>query len=132
MTARNSVSSTFVDKPTDAFIFTSRPMPEADIDRMPISFITTATDFRGRKGERFLFGCPMKAATDVPVYGSGPYTLDSSICMAAVHAGLITKSGGGSVNIEIRGPEKSFAASEKNGVTTKEHGPENESFVFIP
>ena len=39
---------------------------------------------------------------------------------------------GGSVNVEIRGPEKSFAASEQNGVTTKEHGPDDASFVFVP
>lgn len=132
MTARNSVASHYLDKPADAFTFTSAPTSEADADRMPISFITTAADFRGRTGAKLLFSCPIKAATDAPVYGSGPYALDSSICMAAVHAGLFQKMAGGSVNVEIRGPEKSFTASEQNGVTTKERGAEDASFVFVP
>lgn len=48
--------------------------------------------------------------------GSGPYTDDSSICGAAVHAGAIRANDGGDVAIEIRPGEARYAASERNDI----------------
>ena len=43
--------------------------------------------------------------------GSGPYTDGSSICAAAVHAGVINAASGGVVTIEVRPGEAHYAAS---------------------
>src|SRR5690242_14503846 len=59
-------------------------------------------DLRGMNGERYGFHCPPGKASPSRVIGSGPYTDDSSICSAAVHAGAIGAKEGGDVAIEIR------------------------------
>ena len=65
------------------------------------------------------------------LYGTDVYTDDSSICTAAVHAGLISFQAGGSVTIEIRQGQSSYAGSARNGVTSKGYGSWNGSFVFV-
>ncbi|MFI5006839.1 MAG: LCCL domain-containing protein [Solirubrobacterales bacterium] len=64
-----------------------------------------------------------------PVWGSGPYTSDSSICRAAVHAGVISTRGG---TVEVRpvGGRRSYAASSRKGVTTTRDGSWKASFEF--
>ena len=51
------------------------------------------------------------------------------MCTAAVHAGVITFAGGGTVSIEIRAGQSSYAGSTRNGVTTKAYGSWGGSFV---
>ena len=65
------------------------------------------------------------------MWGTDVYTDDSSICTAAVSAGLITFQAGGSVTIEIRQGQSSYAGSTRNGVTSKGYGSWNGSFVFV-
>lgn len=65
------------------------------------------------------------------VWGSGPYTGDSSICTAAVHAGLITHEEGGSVTILAGGTVEEYTGSESNGVTSSDYGAYGPSFVFV-
>jgi len=71
-------------------------------------------DLRGMNGERYVFRCPPGKPLPSRVIGSGPYTDDSSICSAAVHAGAIGAKDGGDVTIEIRPGEAHYAASERN------------------
>jgi hypothetical protein len=64
------------------------------------------------------------------VWGSGPYTADSSICHAAVHAGAIPRSGG---TVEVKGVEDcmSYEGTTANGVKTSKWGKyEKGSYVF--
>lgn len=63
------------------------------------------------------------------VYGSGPYTNDSSICAAAVHAGVIGRAGG-EVTIEMRPGMKKYPGSTAHGVTTTPWGSWSCSYVF--
>lgn len=65
------------------------------------------------------------------VWGTGIYTSDSSICEAAVHAGVIERVKGGVVRFEILGPQTSFAGSERNGVATASYGPWSGSFRLL-
>lgn len=65
------------------------------------------------------------------VWGSDPYTGDSSICTAAVHAGLFDLAEGGAVTVEALGEQESFAGSEANGVTTMDYGAYGTSFTFV-
>jgi hypothetical protein len=90
----------------------------------------TATPFRGRDGARFVYSCP-SYGTAGAVWGTDVYTDDSSVCTAAVHAGRITLAGGGTVTIEIRPGEESYAGSARNGVTSSSWGSWVGSFVIV-
>jgi hypothetical protein len=94
------------------------------------SWDTTATPLRGRNGRRFTFACPPNGAQG-SLWGTDVYTDDSSICTAAVHAGLITKAGGGTVTIEIRPGQGSYMGSTKNGIQSGNYGPYGGSYVFV-
>ncbi|CBZ54449.1 LCCL domain containing protein, related [Neospora caninum Liverpool] len=55
--------------------------------------------------------------TKLPVYGSdGVYSATSSICRAAIHAGLIKT--GGVVNVSIESPRASYEGSVQNGIVS--------------
>jgi LCCL domain-containing protein len=71
-------------------------------------------DLRGMNGERYAFRCPAGKPQPSRVTGTGPYTDDSSICTAAVHAGAIRAKDGGEVTIEIRPGEPRYAGSESH------------------
>jgi hypothetical protein len=86
--------------------------------------------FRGRNGEQFTFDCP-KYGSLASVWGTDQYTDDSSVCTAAVHAGLITLAGGGSVTIEIRPDAGSYTGSTRNRVTSNSYPSYAGSYVFV-
>jgi hypothetical protein len=52
------------------------------------------------------------------VWGSGPYTDDSNIGTAAVHAGLISVGQSATIRVIARGTDSYFPGSTQNGVTT--------------
>lgn len=52
------------------------------------------------------------------VYGTDMYTLDSSLAMAAVHAGALKMGESGIVKVTILGPQDAFVASTRNGITS--------------
>lgn len=64
------------------------------------------------------------------VWGSGPYTNDSSICAAAAHAGLLSAEGIGTVTLNHSEGCVSYAPSTQNGVTTLAYGSWNSSYFF--
>jgi hypothetical protein len=90
---------------------------------------TTAVPHRGANGQTFQLTCT-PGGTARSVWGTGTYTDDSSICTAAVHAGLITFATGGSVSYTIAPGLDSYAASTANGVTTGSWGSWVGSFTF--
>jgi hypothetical protein len=63
------------------------------------------------------------------VWGSGPYTADSNVCTAALHAGVLTADGG-KVTAMAAGAQESFTGSEMNGVASRNWGSYPESFGF--
>jgi len=56
------------------------------------------------------------------VFGSNPYTDDSSLCAAAHHAGLLGP-GALKFTVTLSGPKASFQGSTANGVTSVPFGP---------
>lgn len=120
--ARNGVGSLPFRSFAGSFVLEAAPEE--------IRWSSTATEHRGKNGQRFMCACPANGVART-IYGSDIYTDDSSICTAAVHAGLISLQGGGAVTIEIRPGEKSYAASTGNGVTSLTYGAWHGSFVFI-
>lgn len=92
----------------------------------------TATDLQGRNYEVFTLVYPpggtLRDAGDV--WGDGIYTDDSSIGLAAVHAGIITLQNGGPVTFEIRPGQESYDSAKRNSVRSSTWAQWSGSFVF--
>jgi hypothetical protein len=89
-------------------------------------------NLRGLNGERFRFRCPSGKAKPGQVIGSGPYTDGSSICAAAVHAGVIKAASGGIVTIELRPGQAHYEASWRHFVQSESYeGFWSGSFLII-
>ncbi len=105
--------------------------PVATSAATPITWGTNAVGFRGKNGERFTFSCPANGSIGGSAWGTDSYTDDSSICTAAVHAGLISFVSGGVVTIEIRPGLSSYLGTPRNGITTGSWGGWGGTFVFV-
>jgi hypothetical protein len=97
-------------------------------DITPIAWDTTASGFKGEAGQTYKFRCPADG-TEQGIYGSDIYTQDSSICTAAVHAGLITLAQGGVVTIEYRPGRPTYGSTVRNGIKSRTWGEYPRSFV---
>jgi hypothetical protein len=98
---------------------------------MYITWGTQVDSLHGRNGQRFALVCPANGTLSSRVWGTDLYTNDSSVCTAAVHAGLIKRETGGVVTIEVRPGTNSYQGSTRNGVSSRSYGSWNGSFVFI-
>jgi LCCL domain len=89
-----------------------------------------ATAFRGQIGAQKTFDCPKYGAV-AGVWGTDIYTDDSSVCTAAVHAGVISLAGGGTVTIEIRPDAGSYTGTDRNRVKTSSYPAYQGAFVIV-
>ncbi|HEX6713617.1 MAG TPA: LCCL domain-containing protein, partial [Thermoleophilaceae bacterium] len=89
-----------------------------------------ATAFRGQNGAQKTFDCP-KYGTIGGVWGTDVYTDDSSVCTAAVHAGVISLAGGGTVTIEIRPDAGSYTGTVRNRITSQSYPAYQGAFVIV-
>lgn len=100
-----------------------------------ITWTTNATEHDcgagGVIGARFAYACPA-SGTAGSAWGTDVYTHDSSICTAAVHAGLITLASGGAVTIEMAPGQSAYPGSTRNGITTLSWGSWSCSYLFPP
>ena len=104
--------------------------PETSSDEpTPISWTSSASFVKGENGMKYSFECP-PGGTPGTVWGSDPYTADSSVCTAAVHAGKITLDEGGTVTIEFTPGRQAYGATTRNGITTYNYGQYPHSIVF--
>ncbi|HET9392614.1 MAG TPA: LCCL domain-containing protein [Candidatus Rubrimentiphilum sp.] len=136
--SRNGVDSQSYDSWDGSYVFVrngvaSAPPPApatGSVSSGGNGWDANATSYRGRNGARFSYMCP--AGGDLgSVWGTDVYTDDSSVCTAAVHAGIITQANGGTVIIEIRPGQSSYAASSRNGVDSQSYDSWDGSFVFV-
>ena len=82
-----------------------------------IDWSTTSHGLTPEVGRPVTLECPANGAI-TRIFGTDNYTDDSSICTAAVHAGVITTASGGLVTIDAIGPQATFDASSRNGITS--------------
>jgi hypothetical protein len=87
-------------------------------------------------GQRLTVRClpnPRKsyAMDSFPTYGTDIYFLNSAICPAAVHAGVIGFAAGGIVTIEHIGMQRGFVGSRRNEVITKTSTGPGPGFRFV-
>jgi hypothetical protein len=97
-------------------------------DITPIAWDTTASGFKGEPGQTYTFQCPEEGTAQI-IWGSDVYTHDSSICTAAVHAGLITLERGGKVTVEFRPGRLTYGSTVRNGIKSRTFGEYPRSFV---
>ncbi len=90
---------------------------------------TNAVQYRGQN-VRVAFDCPRNGGPG-NIWGTDYYTDDTSICTAAVHAGLISFANGGRVTIEMRQGAQSYAGTTRYGVRSNPYGNWYGSFIFV-
>jgi len=86
--------------------------------QIEIAWPTPARDFRDQIGQSFTMSCPPGGWAG-QVWGTDTYTDDSSICTAAVHAGLLTFEAGGQVVLHMKPGQTRYTGTSRNGVTTQ-------------
>ncbi len=130
--AGNSSSPTTSGSPT------ASPMPLPRALTGASSHLQNATNVRGQIGQRFTYTCPPNTRIYESLYVTGDvYYTGSSLCTAAIHAGVITQAQGGQITIEIRpAVAPSYSAGEaRNGATPRSmvfnDQSDNGSFVFV-
>lgn len=76
-----------------------------------------------------LVRCPLGCSNSnsASIWGTDIYTDDSAICIAAIHAGVLTAEGG-VVKVILQDGQSSYTGSERNGVSTSDYGSWGASF----
>ncbi|ANV87598.1 LCCL domain-containing protein [Picosynechococcus sp. PCC 7117] len=82
---------------------------------------------RSQIGQTLSVICPAGQPTE-KIWGTDIYSDGSSICTAAVHAGLVEPTTGGNVTVKVLGSQTDFVGTERNGITTSSYGPWGGSF----
>ena len=128
---RNGVTTSPYGSYQHSFVFKT-PNTEAVVreaeDQTPVLWNTSASMVSVETGKTYKFKCPSNGKESA-VWGTDIYTLDSSICSAAVHAGKVALASGGSVTIELRPGESSYKGTTRNGIKTNDYGQYGSSFV---
>ncbi|MFN6494006.1 MAG: LCCL domain-containing protein [Nostoc sp. DedQUE03] len=118
----------------DSFIFLNTDgSPVANLDLREISWNTSgfSLDLGGRLDQDFKFVCPRNGRIGT-VVGTGTYSFGSSICTAAVHAGLITIRDGGQLSIRIRPRADVYVGTNRHDVNSVGGGVAGgDSFIFL-
>ena len=141
-TANNNTSPTpksATPKPSPSTTPASTPSPATDPAKTdensddsdevtPISWTTSGSTFKTDVGRKYKFECPANGVPEA-IWGSDIYSADSSICTAAVHAGIITLESGGNVTVEFRPGRATYGSTERNGITSNTYGEFPHSFV---
>lgn len=73
--------------------------------------------------------CDSAAVAKGTVWGSGPYTADSSLCHAARHAGVVGAEGG-TITAEFAAGRQIYAGTTRNGVASHDYGQQSTSVRF--
>jgi hypothetical protein len=92
-----------------------------------VEWNASARELAGKPEGTFTVDCPPEG-TAGNLWGTGTYTDDSSVCTAAVHAGVITQDGGGEVTFTMLPGEESYQGSTANDITSNDYGSWSGSF----
>lgn len=91
---------------------------------------TNAQSLTGDPGTHYTVACPAGCSGST-IWGTGSYSDDSSVCAAAIHAGVLTAAGGNAV-ITIAPGQEAYPPSTQNGVTSSQWGSWARSFIVGP
>lgn len=128
---RNGVTSQTFGSWSQSFVFKT-PNTEALVraadEATPLLWNSSAALVSFEVGKTLKLNCPPNGK-ESSVWGTDIYTLDSSVCTAAVHAGKIKLETGGPVTIEMRPGESSYRGSTRNGIKTNDYEQYGSSFI---
>lgn len=139
--SRNGVASSSLEKADGSFVFVSKnewttealnapAVKDTIVRRRIATWDTRMTDLRGEVGERVLVTCPSGERSTGPVWGTDVYSDDSAVCLAGLHAGVISNQGGEFL-VEIEGALGGFLGSVHNGVSSHSYGEWPGSFRVV-
>jgi hypothetical protein len=129
---RNGVTSSAYGAWQSSFVFktpNSDAVVRAAEEESALLWTSNAGMLGAENGTTWKFKCPANGK-EATVWGTDIYTIDSSICTAAVHSGKIQLDSGGPVTIELRPGESSYQGSARNGIKTNDYGAYGRSFVI--
>ena len=87
-------------------------------DTIYMSCQDRATKLLGEAGTQYRINCP-SMCTKGTLYGTDLYTDDSSVCKAALHAGVIDSSGG-TFMLTIQEGSHGYEGSERNSIKSRD------------
>src|SRR5262245_36074959 len=87
------------------------------------------TALQAQVGKVFAFR--VTGAAQGSVWGTGTYTSDSVLAVAAVHAGVLKVGQTGTVKVRVVVPLNAYIGSTQNGVTTRPYGPWDGAYEII-
>jgi hypothetical protein len=128
---RNGVTTNAYGSWQQSFVFktpNTDALVRAAEDATPVMWNMSPTIAAFEVGKIFKFNCPA-GGKESSVWGTDIYTLDSSLCTAAVHAGKIKLDTGGAVTIEMRPGESSYKGSTRNGIKSNDYEKYGASFI---
>ena len=128
---RNGVTSGTYGSWNQSFVFktpNTDSVVRAAEDGIAVLWSTSGGFLNFEVGKTLKFRCPADGKPS-NVWGTDTYTLDSSFCTAAVHAGKIQLETGGPVTIEMRPGESSYKGTTRNGIKSTDYGPYGSSFI---
>lgn len=128
-TGKSTAGTILTDGGSSASAATSQSVSHATSEPT-VSCSTQGDALKGVKGAQHTVTCPSDCKSQ-PVWGSNPYTDDSSVCAAAIHAGAIDNKAGGRVRLVIQGDIRKAPGSTKNGVKSQAWKYWNRSFQII-
>jgi hypothetical protein len=102
--------------------------PGAPASPVELTCNTGAQTFDGGPGTAFTGTCPAGCTAGI-VWGTNTYTDDSSVCTAAIHAGVLTEAGG-PVTFVIEDGQAEYPSSEQNGIISSSWPEWPRSFSF--
>jgi hypothetical protein len=107
-----------------ADVFSLRSPAAAEPEHEPKNVLPdpgSLKSYEGQVGMTLAFRVTGAVATG-GLWGTDVYTTDSSLAMAAVHAGVLRVGQTGVVRVTILGPHAGFTGSTRHGVTSSDYG----------
>lgn len=120
--ARNGVTSLDHGRRATSFTFATDDAPGF------ISWQTAWSHIPADFADPVTVTCPPGGETAGKVWGTDVYTVDSMICVAAVHAGVITAKGG-AVTVQRAEGLRQYAATERFGIASRGAGANSDAFA---
>lgn len=106
------------------------PRRNWDVERYNLHRSLALRQFRSHEG--LAVRIRVTGEKDGLVWGSNPYSDDSSLHSAALHSGLVKEGQTTDVVAIIRPGQKSYAGSESHGITANDFGSYPGSFELVP
>ena len=105
------------------------PPPPAGPELIEAGCTFNATQLRGEPGSAHRIACPANCGATGGTWGSDVYTADSTICRAAIHAGVMTEHGG-EVTVVLEPGRPAYRGSRRHGVESSDYGQFGGSYRF--